>query len=99
MLKVSLLLVIFGTAIKTTQSDAVLSDAICTAMQGNIAELERTVERICSGKNPAEWEPLELTSIGVVNTTNTADQSFPIPETVPATANEVFVYMYLKVRV
>ena len=99
MLKICILLVLLVAAIKS--ANAVLSAADCTSMETNAAQLGCTLRRVCPslGGNPAEWEPLTLTKIGTVNTKTTNIQNFRIPSSVPASANEVFVYLYIKVTV
>ena len=96
MLKICSVLVILSAAVAGTIAN--VSEADCTAMEQNVAGLDCTIRRICpNGKNPAEWEPLPLTKIGTVNTKITKLQTFRIPSSVPTTAHEVFVYMYIKV--
>ena len=88
---VLVILSVAGTIANVSKED-------CTAMEQNVAGLDCAIRRVCpNGKNPAEWEPLPLTKIGTVNTKTTKLQTFHIPASVPTTAHEVFVYMYIKV--
>ena len=42
-----------------------------------------------------EWESISMTQIGTINVRSTNTQSFIIPNTVPSTAREVLVYVYV----
>ena len=95
-LKTSFLFLILGTVWQCT--DALLSEFECTTMRCNVAQLGTSLRRACKdGPNPAEWEPLPLTKLGFVNMKTNVIQTFKMPPSVPATATEVFIYLYIGV--
>ena len=67
-----------------------------------LMELTIAIESLCNAtatpppNNHAEWSSLPLEHIGVINLRHTNTQSFLIPSTVPDTAKEILIYIYLK---
>ena len=73
----------------------------CSTIQFHVRELHTAFNRLCNSTtdpipNPEEWESIQLTHIGSINTRTTVMQTFVIPSSsVPQTAREALVYAYI----
>ena len=47
----------------------------------------------------AVWTPLEPMDLGNIDMSVTTPQNYPLPSSVPGTANEVLIYVWIKVRI
>ena len=79
-----------------------VSTVECATIRYHISVIDTLLDGLCGPvptpepKNPEEWESIPLTQIGTINLGSTADQPFAIPATVPNTASEVLVYVYVR---
>ena len=76
----------------------------CDAIRYHLTEVDNAIDRICGDSgypdcSHVEWESLPLFSAVqmYINMSVTEDQIYPIPESVPDTACEVLVYVFIKV--
>ena len=73
----------------------------CYTIQFHMKELKTAFNSLCNSTaaspelNPVEWNSIPLTRIGDINMRTTATQTFQIPSTIPQTAKEILVYVYI----
>ena len=78
----------------------------CSAIQRNMAQISEAINRLCGtdlttpaptpeDPCPAEWEPMPLTRVGTINMMSTSTQSYIVPDSVPTTAKEILLYVYV----
>ena len=86
------------------------SENECSTMHYHLMQLRGALNRLCDitctgiptpavsppeDSCPVEWESLTLVRLGTINMLSTSTQSFTIPASVPTTAKEVLVYVYV----
>ena len=76
---------------------------VCPNIQSCLTTLTTAFNTFCNNNTtpapcscPVEWESITMTHLGSINMQSTSTQSFVIPTTVPSTACEVLVYVYVR---
>lgn len=89
-------------AVQYSAAQGTIETLECATMRYHLSHLNASVERLCSAvtdseDNQALWIPLEPVLLGDFLLTTTSTQNFTIPYAVPHTANEVLIYIYIRV--
>ena len=75
---------------------------VCPNIQSCLTTLTTAFNTFCNVNTtpapcscPVEWESITMTELGTINMQSNSTQSFVIPSSVPSTACEVLVYVYV----
>ena len=76
----------------------------CAKFDQSITSLKESMAKFCDPKMYSEygygagWSPLEPMDLGNIDMSVTTPQNYRLPQSVPGTANEVLIYVWIKVR-
>ena len=96
----------FPTLCPDYNKDYYFVEGDCAKFDHSITSLKESVARFCDpttyseyGSNyEAFWSPLEPMDLGSIDMSVTTPQNYQLPSTVPHTAKEVLIYVWIKVR-
>ena len=78
------------------------SNEVCPDVKTCLKILGQAFDTLCDDTTnvpqcscPVEWESFNMIQLGTINMGTTGTQSYVIPSTVPSTAREVLVYVYI----
>ncbi|CAI8051262.1 hypothetical protein GBAR_LOCUS28070 [Geodia barretti] len=75
----------------------------CAKFDQSITSLKESMAKFCDPKMYSEydydavWTPLEPMDLGNIDMSVTTPQNYRLPQSVPGTANEVLIYVWIKV--